>query len=580
MKRLLLLLLLLPFYGDAYTRQDTLRGINGRGRDWWDVTFYELDVTIDTANRGISGYLGMNFHIIGEPRDSMQIDLQEGMELELSAGDEGGPRGSIYNDGNVKWVVIDRSYWKHNGQRRAGDTSLIYTLDFSFHGKPRTAINPPWDGGFIWKKDSMGKPWIAVACQGLGASSWWPCKDYQGDEPDKGMSLRIRFGDTTLNAIVSNGIYHAVIDPEIPTKHFRNKITGRLETIVGKPIGPAEHLFGVTNPINTYNTTFYIGDYAHWHDTLHGEKGVLDLDFYPLRYNEAKARKQWTQAKEMLRCFEWWMGPYPFYEDGYKLVEAPYLGMEHQSAIAYGNHYTNGYYRPTGAIDRSGTGVGMAFDFIIIHESGHEWFGNSITAQDIADNWLHEGFTTYTETLFAEWIKGKDSAFAYAQGEWKNIRNDRPVIGDYGVNDEGSSDKYDKGAAVVHMIRMMINNDSAFRQLLRGLNRDFYHKIVTSKEVEEYISRFVGKDLKPFFDQYLRSTGKPTLEWYVKDTAVYYRWQNAVAGFRAPIRLQLRYRHTDKTTADHPSSYGFRGVTASEVSVLPIGWYDVVKKEF
>ncbi len=267
----------------------------------------------------------------------------------------------------------------------------------------------------------------------------------------------------------------------------------------------------VRNPINTYNTTCYIGDYAHWHDTLHGEKGVLDLDFYPLKYNEAKARKQWAQAKEMLRCFEWWMGPYPFYEDGYKLVEAPYLGMEHQSAIAYGNHYTNGYYRPAGPVDRSGTGVGFAFDFIIIHESGHEWFGNSITARDIADNWLHEGFTTYTEALFAEWIKGRDSGFAYATGEWKNIQNDRPVIGDYSVNDEGSGDKYDKGAAVVHMIRMMINDDKKFRELLRGLNRDFYHRIVSSKEVEDYISRFVGRDLKPFFDVYLRSTAIPTL---------------------------------------------------------------------
>ncbi len=496
MKRLLFLLLLLPFCGDAYTRQDTLRGSNGRGRDWWDVVRYDLTVSIDTQLMNISGRSLITFQVQNVVRDSLQIDLQDSMEIgyvglitdetEISAFLD------FEKDGNVWWVTFPDSAPVLRKNHK-------YKLRIDFKGKPRRAINPPWDGGFIRTKDSTDKQWIAVACQGLGASSWWPCKDYQGDEPDSGM--RISITEQPGGVTVSNG-----------------KNTGREYDYEGpKRLIETRSVFTVRNPINTYSTTFYIGDYAHWHDTLHGEQGVLDLDFYPLRYNEAKARRQWAQAKEMLRCFEWWMGPYPFYEDGYKLVEAPYLGMEHQSAIAYGNHYTNGYYRPTGPIDRSGTGVGMAFDFIIIHESGHEWFGNSITAQDIADNWLHEGFTTYAETLFAEWIKGKDSAFAYATGEWKNIKNDRPVIGDYGVNDEGSSDKYDKGAAVVHMVRMMINNDSAFRQLLRGLNRDFYHKIVTSGEVEDYISRFVGRNLEAFFDTYLRSTQIPQLVWTTTD---------------------------------------------------------------
>ncbi len=513
MKRLLFLLLLLPFYGDAYTRQDTLRGSNGRGRDWWDVVRYDLRVEIDTATKRINGNCRIIYRLIGEPRDSMQIDLQEGMRITDSHHD-------WRRDGSVYWRILPGSY------HEIGSTFFV---DIPFEGKPRTAVNPPWDGGFIWTKDSMGKPWISVACQGLGASSWWPCKDYQGDEPDSGMSLQVTLKSHTVLPI-SNGRMTQVGNYKMEY-HGDQAILTEDDTFQ----------WYVHNPINTYNTSFYIGDYAHWHDTLHGEQGVLDLDFYPLRYNEAKARKQWTQAKEMLRCFEWWIGPYPFYEDGYKLVEAPYLGMEHQSAIAYGNHYTNGYYRPTGPIDRSGTGVGMSFDFIIIHESGHEWFGNSITARDIADNWLHEGFTTYTETLFAEWIKDKDSAFAYAQGEWKNIRNDRPVIGDYGVNDEGSSDKYDKGAAVVHMIRMMINDDKRFRELLRGLNRDFYHKIVTSEEVEEYISRFVGRDLRVFFDVYLRSTTIPTLrvtiEKYRRKNFQSREWIGVKDGFLAPVKF-------------------------------------------
>jgi len=333
----------------------------------------------------------------------------------------------------------------------------------------------------------------------------------------------------------------------------------------------------VRNPINTYNATFYIGDYAHWHDTLHGEKGVLDLDFYPLKYNMAKAKKHWAVTKDMLRCFEYWMGPYPFYEDGYKLVEAPYLGMEHQSAVAYGNEYKMGYRGK----DRSGTGVGLSFDFIIVHESGHEWFGNNITARDVADNWLHEGFTSYSETLFAEWIKGKDSAFAYTTGKWALIKNDRPLIGDYGVHKEGSGDIYEKGAAVVHMIRLMINNDSTFRQLLRGLNRDFYHKIVTSKEVEEYISRFVGRDLKAFFDVYLRSTNIPTLTCttVVKDRKIHFEWKDANPLFKAPIAISRDAGKTYKILQSPDEMTYDTYLVRRDLRVKAVGLYKVEEKQ-
>ena len=333
----------------------------------------------------------------------------------------------------------------------------------------------------------------------------------------------------------------------------------------------------VRNPINTYNTTFYIGDYAHWHDTLNGEKGILDLDFYPLKYNEDKARKHWAVTKDMLRCFEYWMGPYPFYEDGYKLVEAPFLGMEHQSAIAYGNEYKMGYRGK----DRSGSGVGMAFDFIIIHESGHEWFGNNITARDVADNWLHEGFTTYTETLFAEWIKGKDSAFAYTTGKWANIKNDRPVIGDYGVQDDGSGDKYEKGAAVVHMIRLMLRDDTTFRRLLRGLNKDFYHKIVTSAEVENYINDYIGLDLKPFFDQYLRTTNIPTLQWKMdKKNNLRLHWANATPDFCAPVIISQdgKDMRIIYPNVQNGSDYLIKEFNRKNLSIKAAGLYKIEKK--
>lgn len=504
----------------AYTRQDTLRGSNGSGRNWWDVQSYALAVYIDTANKTISGSVEMSFAVTGHG-SKMQIDLQDTLVLDsvflVSQYYGKIPQLkdsawlckyiplSYQREGNVYWIANKQTDLK---------VDSTYTIAMYYHGKPRIAKLPPWDGGFIWAKDSTGKPWIAVACQGLGASAWWPCKDYQGDEPDKGMVFDLSISGEP--DVISNG------------RKVESSINVSTDDSVIKSIG-----WSVKNPINTYDASFYIGDYISWKDTLIGENGKLDLSYYALRYNEVKARKQFAVTKQMLHCFEYWMGPYPFYEDGYKLVEAPYLGMEHQSAVAYGNEYKMGYRGQ----DRSGTGVGLLFDFIIVHESGHEWFGNNITAQDIADNWLHEGFTTYTEALFAECTAGRDKAFEYTRGEWRNIRNDRPVIGDYGVNDDGSSDKYDKGSAVVHMIRVIMNDDEKFRQLLRGLNKDFYHKIVTSKQVEDYIQKFTGLDLAAFFNQYLRTTHIPQFDWYISKKRLYYRFNNVEQGFSLPIDI-------------------------------------------
>lgn len=493
----------------AFNRQDTLRGSNGSGRSWWDVQHYELQIRLDTATRSVSGQNVMRFTIVSEPTDSMQIDLQEPMQLD----------SAVFSDGShIPFTREQHVYWLRFPFSALRPATHFLTL--YYHGKPREAVKPPWDGGMIWTKDSLGNPWISVACQGLGASSWWPCKDYQGDEPDSGVTMRRTKG--LWQTFISNGRDH----------YHQSGEAMSLSSDTGRHI--THDWWTVTNPINTYNVTFYAGDYALLSDTFHGRKGILNLSYYPLRHNELKAKEHFRQVKQMLRAFEYWFGPYPFYEDGYKLVEAPFLGMEHQSGIAYGNGYEMGYRGK----DRSGTGVGLLFDFIIVHESGHEWFGNNITAEDIADNWIHEGFTTYSETLFTEYWYGKEKAYAYTRGEWKNIANDRPVTGTYGVQDAGSGDKYDKGSALVHTIRLLMNDDERFRSMLHKMNDTFYHKQISSATLESFMTRFSGLPLKPVFDQYLRTVMIPELEWRRKGNKLEYRFVNIVPGFTLPVSLR------------------------------------------
>ena len=499
----------------AYTHADTLRGSNGRGRDWWKVKYYNLTVEFDTAAKTISGQNTISLLITKKPVDSMQIDLQEPMIIDsviyVIYSDDTAVRMpiSFKQQGNVWWLTYNFSEWTKGSSKDL----LVY-----YHGKPRTAINAPWDGGFTWTKDTSGNAWIAVSCQGLGASVWWPCKDAQWDEPNNGMSIALTV-PKGLKA-VSNGKLLLVSDNGDDTKTYS---------------------WGVKNPINNYDVTFYIGDYVHWQDTLMGEKGQLDLDFWVLSYNLERAKKQFEVVKTMLHCFEYWMGPYPFYEDGYKLVDAPYLGMEHQGAIAYGNKYKMGYL----GFDRTFTGIGMDFDYIIVHESGHEWFGNNVTAKDIADNWIHEGITTFSESLFVECTEGKEKGQKYCRGEWHNIQNDKPIIGNYGVNNEGAEDMYDKGAAIMYMVRMLTNDDEKFRTMLRGLGKDNYHQTVTTQQIEGQISWHTGLNLTAFFEQYLRTTKIPQLEYTIKNEELNYKFNNTVTGFTLPISVTA----DDGTTA-------------------------------
>ncbi|MBL7740108.1 MAG: M1 family metallopeptidase [Chitinophagaceae bacterium] len=487
-----------------FTQQDTLRGSITPERAWWDVLHYTVNVTPDYTTKTIKGASEIEFKVLKEGH-TMQIDLQQPLVVDSIFIYEDMGKFTRIPMSNVKRE--ENVYFIKTPGYKPGTVNIIVVY---YHGKPRQAINPPWDGGWIWKKDEKGNPWMSVACQGLGASVWYPCKDHQSDEPDNGASLTIIAPDT-LTAVGN----------------------GRLTNKKSNNDGTTSWTWEVKSPINNYNIIPYIGKYAHWHDEYNGEKGKLDLDYWVLDYNLEKAKQQFGRdVKPMLQCFEDWFGPYPFYEDGYKLVESPHLGMEHQSAVAYGNKYMNGYL----GRDLSGSGWGKDWDYIIIHESGHEWFGNNITTNDIADMWVHEGFTNYSEPLFVECKYGKKAADEYCQGLRRNIDNDKPVIGPYGVNKEGSGDMYAKGANLLHTIRQIIG-DAKFKEILRGLNKDFYHKTTSSKEVEACFSKRSGKDLSKIFHQYLRTVKIPVLEYKIKGSSFSYRWTNCVKGFNMPLRI-------------------------------------------
>jgi aminopeptidase N len=488
-----------------FTRQDSLRGGNGIERSWWDVLHYDINVTPDYSAKKITGNTTIQYKVLPNRRSMyMQVDLQQPLIIDtlfyngkLYINDPGRP---YYNEGNVWHIPLPQS-----------EVNSIHSITIAYHGTPREAVQPPWDGGWIFTKDDQGRPWMTVACQGLGASVWYPCKDYQGDEPDNGATLTI---NTTKDLVaVGNG-----------------QLNSKSENSNSKLIS---YTWQVKSPINNYTIIPYLGHYVNWSDTLQGEKGKLDLNYWVLDYDLPKAKKQFEQVKPMLRAFEYWFGPYPFYEDGFQLIESSHLGMEHQSGVAYGNHFLNGYLGD----DLSGSGWGLKWDYIIVHESGHEWFGNNITTKDIADMWVHEGFTDYSETLFTEYYYGKKAGDEYVQGLRKKIANDIPIIGSYGVNKEGSTDMYYKGANLIHTIRQVINDDEKFRQILRGLNKDFYHQTVTSKQIEDYISQKAGKDLGKIFDQYLRTNQIPTLQLKAESDQIKFKWTNCIAGFNMPVKL-------------------------------------------
>lgn len=483
----------------VFTKDDTLRGSITPQRAWWDLTFYNLKIKVNPAEKSIAGSNEIRYKVLRSDK-VLQVDLQPPLALERAE-----------QDGQVLDVVRQGKNAYFIYLKKEQPTGSQQSLTVWYSGKPREAQNAPWDGGFSWDKDDKGKPFVATSCQGLGASVWWPCKDHMYDEPDS-QAIAVTVPNDLMD--VSNGRLRSTTDHADGTRTFE---------------------WFVSNPINNYGINANIADYTHFADTFQGEKGVLTLDYYVLPQNLEKAKKQFQQVKPMLRAFEYWFGPYPFYEDGYKLVEVPYLGMEHQSSVTYGNRYVNGYL----GMDLSGTGWGKKWDFIIIHESGHEWFANNITYRDIADMWVHESFTNYSEGLYTEYMFGKEAGAEYVRGCRKNIENRRPIVGVYGVNNEGSGDMYYKGGNMLHTIRQIVDDDAKWRSILRGLNRDFYHQTVDGAQVEAYIIEKSGKQLQKVFDQYLRNTAIPVLEYRTKKGKMEYRWTNCVEGFDMPVKVAL-----------------------------------------
>ena len=477
-----------------FTKQDTLRGSITPERAWWDLTYYHLDIAVDLDNKFIKGSNTIEYKVL-EPNKKLQVDLQS--PLRITKVEQNGKELTFSSEGSAHFInLIDK-------QRKG----KINSVKVYYEGNPKEAIRAPWDGGLSWTRDSNGKHFAATSCQGIGASIWWPNKDHMYDEVDS-----------------------MLISVNVP-KGLKNISNGRLTKIEEFEDTNTYHWY-VSNPINNYGVNINIGDYVEFSEVYEGEKGKLDMIYYVLRDNIERAKTQFKDAVKMMDAFEYWFGPYPFYEDSFKIVEVPYLGMEHQSSITYGNKYMKGYL----GRDLSRSGWGLKFDYIIIHEAGHEWFANNITYKDIADMWIHESFTTYSENLFLDYHYGKEASSEYVIGTRAGISNSAPMIGPYGVNQRGS-DIYSKGANVLHTIRQIANSDEKWRMILRGLNKDFYHQTVETKQIENYISDKMGYDLSTFFEQYLRTTNIPVFEYKLNDGLLEYKWTNVVDGFKMPIEV-------------------------------------------
>ncbi len=479
----------------TFTHQDSLRGSITPERNWWDLKAYRLHLQPNPEDKTVKGMNRVVFERRSAPK-RMQIDLQAPMQIDSIS----------YNKGEIDYQREGNVYWLTFKNPIQG----LDSLDIYFSGTPKISSNPPWDGGLTWTTDSNGNDFYTTSVQGEGASLWWPCKDHMYDEVDE-MDIFLKT-IKDLTGVANGKLVETLTEGNYTTYHWQ-----------------------VKNPINNYGVNMNVGNYVNFSLIYQGLNGPLTCSYYVLEENKAKAEEQFKQVPQMLEAFEYWFGPYPFYEDSFKLVEVPYLGMEHQSSVTYGNNYQNGYR----GRDLSGTGWGLKFDFIIIHESGHEWFANNITNKDIADMWIHESFTAYSESLFLEYYYGKKAGQEYVRGTRKNILNDRPIIGPYQVNQSGSGDMYYKGANMLNTLRTLLNNDTLWREILTGMNSEFYHKTVSTEEIESYLRSKSKLDLNVFFDQYLRTTEVPVLEYQIEEKTLSYRYTDALDGFDLPLVLEI-----------------------------------------
>ena len=523
---------------EEFSLADTLRGSITPERAWWDVQRYDLTIVPEFTDKYTHGTNAISYKVVENGTGKMQLDLKPPLRIDSVVLTSDGSKRAVEHAGGDVWYVDMPKQTK-------GTTDQV-TVHFS--GNPHIAVRPPWDGGWTFSNDPANNPWMTVCCQGLGASVWYPCKDHQSDEPDNGATLTMIVPDS-LQAVGS----------------------GRLVKRNDNHNGTMSYTWEVINPISNYCIIPYIGKYASFNDTYIGEKGTLDLQFWPLDVHQEEAKVYFPeQTKKMLQAFEYWFGPYPFYEDSYKLVEADNTGMEHQSNIGYGNYYAFGYR----GRDASGTGYGLLSDFIIIHESAHEWWGNSITSNDLADMWVHESFANYAEALYAEYHWGIKAGNDYVFGVRRGIGNDKPIVPPFGVNAQGSGDMYPKGGNMLHTIRHSMANDTLFREILRGLQRDFYHQTIDGKQLIEYFCEKAGYDYRNVFAQYLTTVQIPQFRFYFEGNKLFYKWENCIDGFNLPIFLGDRQPESLKIfpTADWQSVDVTDGqkalVTASDVEYL------------
>ncbi len=504
----------------SYTRADSLRGGVTADRAWWDLTHYHLQVAVDIEACALSGLNRMSYRVrerldeqttrlmqrsgvsaadVVSARNAgrLQIDLQSPMQLV-----------SARQSGRILKLEQEGSAWFISG---VANQPGVHSVDLVFEGQPVVAANPPWDGGITWQFDSTGRPFVASANQGIGASVWWPNKDHPWDEPDS-MLISVRVPDSLMN--VSNG---------------------RLRGVENHGEGTHTTHWAVVNPINNYGVNINIAAYEHFSEVFNGSDGPLTVDYYVLPENLEAARRQFAEVPRTLEAFEYWFGPYPFYKDGFKIVEVPYLGMEHQSSVTYGNGFANGYR----GRDLSGSGWGMEFDFIIVHEVAHEWFANSLTYEDVADMWIHESFTNYAESLFLEYHFGWQAAQEYVRGLRFAVSHDRPVIPNYGVNERGSGDMYYRGSNFLHTLRAVVNDDTLWRAVLLGLNQEFFQQTVGTEALVDYMSEVLGFEVAPLAEQYLMDTRLPVLEYGFRDGQLRYRYAQVGADFAMPVDVTV-----------------------------------------
>ena len=485
-----------------FTEADSLRGMLTPERTCYDVTFYDLQIALDPQNKSISGQVEIRFRATTD-FNQLQLDLFRNMKIDKIT----------YENQPVLYKRKHDAIFVQLPTIKKGTEGKLIVY---YQGQPTITQNAPWQGGFVWSKDDQGKDWIAVACEGEGASLWWPNKDHLSDEPDS-MMIRITVPEDLV--CIANG--------------------NLVNTI---PVGNSmtRYDWRVTYPINNYNVTINVGDYVHFSDTYTSstDQTTMPMDYYVLSYNLEKAKTHFQQVSGVLSCFEKYLGKYPFWEDGYALVETPYLGMEHQGAIAYGNQYMRGY--KGGMIPPD-----MNWDYIIVHETGHEYFGNSISCKDHAEMWIHESFTTYLEALYVECTAGYEDALRYLQvfRSDRYIKNYNPIVGPLNVNftQFGSSDHYFKGSWVLHTIRHAMNDDEKWFALLKDFYGTFMMQHIDTEEVISWFEKHSDLALTPILHQYLYYPKVPILEYRLEEKkgtlVVHHRWITDVKGFKMPILM-------------------------------------------